>query len=369
MLDAAPEAITIFDADRGTYELANRKALEMFGIPRTAVTTVRPADLRPPRQPDGRDSDELIRANVERALAGETVSFEWTAVRYDDGRPVPCEVRLVRFPAEGRNLVRVSVVGIGERLAQRERERELSAQLQHARRLEAVGTFTGGVAHDFNNLLQVIRGNLELLQMEVRGDPDAYSLVDASMYAADRGAVLTRELLAFARQQPLTPVTIDLRSEMDDLTLLIARTMGEELALRVDVPEDVWLLHADRAQLQNALLNLALNAHEAMPGGGTLRITAENATVDVGDSRSADMVPGDYVAIAVSDEGTGMDADVLPHIFEPFWTTKDVGEGSGLGLSMVHGFAGQSGGFVTVRSAVGRGTTVRIFLPRRIPVA
>jgi signal transduction histidine kinase len=233
--------------------------------------------------------------------------------------------------------------------------------LRQAQKMEAVGQLTGGIAHDFNNLLAVILGNAELLHDKIGGDP----FITQIDRAATRGAELTQRLLAFSRQQALQPQSIDLTELLPSLDDLLRRTLGEPVKLLLDLPEGVWPVTADPGQLENALLNLAINARDAMPHGGNLEIRCENVQLRNGElGNSGKIAAGDYVRIAVCDTGAGMPADVLEHAFEPFYTTKDVGEGSGLGLSMVYGFVRQSGGDVAIDSEPGLGSEIKMFLPR-----
>ncbi len=228
--------------------------------------------------------------------------------------------------------------------------------------MEAVGQLTGGVAHDFNNLLAVVIGNVELLSDRIgKDDPQ----VQAVMRASTRGAELTQRLLAFSRQQPLHPRPVDLEVLVEGMTNLLSRTLGETIEIEVSSSPNLWAALADSGQVENALLNLALNARDAMPGGGTLTIETANAKLNRHDfAGREDARPGDYVVLAIRDTGHGIPPEVLEHVFEPFFTTKDVGEGTGLGLSMVYGFAQQSGGHITIDSAEGRGTIVKLYLPR-----
>jgi PAS domain S-box-containing protein len=239
--------------------------------------------------------------------------------------------------------------------------KEMQWQLHQAQKMETVGQLTGGVAHDFNNLLTVILGNAELLTERLGGDKSAQAI----LRAATRGAELTQRLLAFSRRQPLHPRVIDLGGLVNGMTELLQRTLGETIAIETSCAEDLWRAEADPGQVENAVLNLAVNARDAMPGGGKLIIESANASLD--DSYTAshmEATPGDYVMLAVSDTGSGMTPEVLDHAFEPFFTTKEVGAGSGLGLSMVYGFAKQSGGEVGIYSEPGHGTTVKLYLPR-----
>ncbi len=244
-------------------------------------------------------------------------------------------------------------------------------RLREAQRMEAVGQLTGGLAHDFNNLLQVIRGNLELLESTVAADPKSRRRLAAAIHGADRAAQLTRQLLAFARRQPLEPKVINLSRLVGDMTELMRRTLGENIEVETIVGGGLWNTLADPAQVESAILNLALNARDAMPGGGRLTVEITNASLDEAYvRRSEGLTPGQYVMIAVSDTGEGMDEAVRKRAVEPFFTTKAEGRGSGLGLAMVYGFARQSNGHIQVYSEPGQGTTVRIYLPRsRDPVA
>ncbi len=236
--------------------------------------------------------------------------------------------------------------------------------LYHAQRLESLGQLTGGVAHDFNNLLMVIVGNLQVLEESLARGSDELELSRAASAAAERGALLTRKLLAFARKQPLHPRLFDLGQLMRDFRGLVQRTLGENIAVRVMLDPQAALLVADPGQLEAALLNLAVNARDAMPGGGQLTLRSERIDIDTGRlGRELELAPGCYVCLAVSDTGSGMPHEVIERAFEPFFTTKEAGKGSGMGLSMVYGFVRQSGGSVRIESAPGHGTTVRLYLP------
>ena len=244
--------------------------------------------------------------------------------------------------------------------------------LREAQKMQAIGQLTGGIAHDFNNLLTVILGNLELARSKLGSDSALRTRIERAVWAAQRGATLTSQLLAFARKQPLAPGPIDLTSTVPDLLPLLRRTLGEHIEIRFVDTAGLWPAMADAAQLENAVLNLALNARDAMPGGGRLTIELANKVLDGDYARHhAEVTAGDYVMLAVSDTGHGMTPDVLARVFEPFFTTKPDGKGTGLGLAMVFGFVKQSGGHVKVYSEPGEGTTVRLYLPRAIsaPVA
>jgi signal transduction histidine kinase/ActR/RegA family two-component response regulator len=240
-------------------------------------------------------------------------------------------------------------------MAERARAEE---SLRQAQKIEAIGQLTGGVAHDFNNLLMVISGGLEML----RRNPDPsrlQRLLDGMQQAAQRGAALTKQLLAFSRRQELKPEPIDVAHQIDGMRELLNRSLGGDVSLAFNYARGLWAVEVDAGQLELVVLNLILNARDAMPAGGTIAVRAENCPALTGEG-----LDGDYVRLSVSDTGTGMSADVLPRVFEPFFTTKAVGKGSGLGLAQVHGFVSQSQGKVRIDTAVGRGTTINLFLPR-----
>ncbi len=237
--------------------------------------------------------------------------------------------------------------------------------LREAQKMQAIGQLTGGIAHDFNNLLTVILGNLELVRSRLDGDAGLQRRIERAVNAAQRGATLTGQLLAFARRQPLAPAPIDLAATMPELIPLLRRTLGEYIDVRYVETAGLWPAMADAAQLEAAVLNLALNARDAMPGGGRLTIELANKVLDADYARRhAEVAPGDYAMLAVSDTGHGMTPEVAARAFEPFFTTKLDGKGTGLGLAMVFGFVKQSGGHVKVYSEPGEGTTVRLYLPR-----
>ncbi len=243
----------------------------------------------------------------------------------------------------------------------------VEAQLRQAQKLDAVGQLTGGIAHDFNNLLTVILGNAELLACELSDKPKLQRLAEISANAAERGAELTSRLLSFARKQPLKPKVVDVSQLILGMDGLLRRTLPENVELEMVKSGNIWKIEVDETQLETALLNLALNARDAMPDGGHLTIEVDNVTLD--DEYVAnepDVTAGQHVVIVVSDTGHGMPADVVSRVFEPFFTTKGVGKGSGLGLSMVYGFVKQSGGHIRVYSEPGDGTSFKLYFPRAL---
>jgi CheY-like chemotaxis protein len=230
--------------------------------------------------------------------------------------------------------------------------------------MEAVGQLTGGLAHDFNNLLAIIIGNLDLLREIREDDLVTEELVRDALESALRGADLTRRLLAFARRQPLQPERADINEVIGGIVKLLTRTLGENIAIELALSATIWPVQIDRAQFEAAIANLATNARDAMPRGGTLLIVTRNGQLDAAYAAAhGEVTPGNYVIIEVSDSGSGMPPDVVARIFEPFYTTKEQGKGTGLGLSMVFGFMKQSGGHITVYSEPGKGTTFRLYLP------
>ncbi len=236
--------------------------------------------------------------------------------------------------------------------------------VRHAQRLEAMGQLTGGVAHDFNNLLGAILGHTEFLLDLLTERTEERELATEILDCTLSGAALTQRLLAFARRQPLQPAIIDLNEYLPVHVSLLQRTLGEIVTVAVALAPGLWLTHADPSQIVDVLLNLAINARDAMPHGGTLTIETANITLDTAYcTRNHGATPGDYVVLSVTDTGTGMPPDVLVRAMEPFFTTKPPGKGSGLGLSTIYGFARQSGGYFSIDSEVGKGTTVRLYLP------
>ncbi|WP_312012338.1 ATP-binding protein [Bradyrhizobium sp. AUGA SZCCT0182] len=241
-------------------------------------------------------------------------------------------------------------------VAAREKAQE---QLRQAQKMETIGQLTGGVAHDFNNLLMAVMGNLDLLRKRMPDDPRLHRLVDGAMQGAERGASLTQRLLAFARQQDLRTVSVDLRSLIQDMTNLLERSLGPRVAVRLDIKDGLPPARIDPNQLELAILNLAINARDAMPDGGPIDIRLDEQKI----TRDPVLKPGRYLRLSVVDTGTGMTSETLERAIEPFFSSKPLGKGTGLGLSMVHGLAVQLGGALRLASAVGKGTTATLILP------
>jgi signal transduction histidine kinase len=247
-----------------------------------------------------------------------------------------------------------------------ERLKATEEALLQSQKMEAVGQLTGGIAHDFNNLLTGIVGSLDLLQTRLnKGRTDNVArYISAAMTSANRAAALTHRLLAFARRQPLIPKSVDANQLVVSLEDLLRRTIGETIDLEIVASDDLWCTLCDPNQLESALLNLAINARDAMPDGGKLTIATANARFDSVTADTPALLPGDYICIGVTDTGVGMSAEVAARAFDPFFTTKPIGQGTGLGLSMIYGFARQSNGHATIDSKIGQGTSVKLYLPR-----
>jgi PAS domain S-box-containing protein len=320
-------------------------------------------------RPQDRDA---AKAMWSRALAGEEyVTIAELGDPSRERRHYEIKFNVLRNAAGVQVGAYQFVYDVTERLRSEARLKDIEEQLRQSQKMEAVGQLTGGIAHDFNNLLQVIVGNLELLLRGLPPEPPRLRrAADNAMMGATRAATLTQRLLAFSRRQPLAPRPIAVNQLVIDMSDLLVRTLGETIALRTVLSDDLWLVDADPNQLESALLNLAVNARDAMPAGGSLTIETLNGQLDEAYARNhAEIHPGEYLVIAVTDSGTGMDAATLARIFEPFFTTKEVGKGTGLGLSMIYGFVKQSGGHVKAYSEPGLGTTIKIYLPRFTGVA
>jgi PAS domain S-box-containing protein len=297
---------------------------------------------------------------IERVLSGIPVVDEVEFEISDGQKCLWRAIRVPHFDDDGH------IQGYFTIILDVTEDRAREEQLRQAQKMEAVGQLTGGIAHDFNNILTAIVGNLDLASDHAGPNSEIGSLIDRANDAAWRGATLTDRLLTYSRKQALLPQVTDASELVKGMTDLLRRTLVESIDIEfVGAGKDLWRCKADPSQLENAILNLAINARDAMPGGGKLTIETDNAGPDDDYAAAqADVAPGEYVMVAVTDTGTGMAAEVIQQVFEPFFTTKEVGVGSGLGLSMVYGFVKQSGGHVTVYSEVGVGTTVKLFLPR-----
>ncbi|MBR0826085.1 PAS domain S-box protein [Bradyrhizobium manausense] len=313
----------------------------------------------------GYRADEVLNQNVKLLLPADQGAAhenyfrdggEGLGVR-KDGSTFPVDLSVGGALQDGEPIF----VGIVHDLTARKLTEQ---QLQQAQKMEAVGQLSGGIAHDFNNLLTVIVSNAEHLSEQLKARPDLRRFAEDICQSGERGAELTQRLLAFSRRQFLQPQAIDCRQLLDSMHKLLKRTLRENIEIKTAFGPGTILAYADRAQLESGVLNLALNALDAMPGGGHLTLSAEISSIDDHyRTLHPEVISGSYALISVTDDGEGMTAEVIEHAFEPFFTTKEVGKGSGLGLSMVYGFAKQSNGHVSIYSESGLGTTVRIYLP------
>ncbi len=307
----------------------------------------------------------LVKAFTAALSVGTAIGL-WPLLPYLVALPSPTELRHANVRlAEQIEQRDAAMLALRRETAERLRAEEM---LRQAQKMEALGQLTGGVAHDFNNLLMVVQGNLEALGKQISAEDDRRRYIDRATRGVARGATLIQQLLAFSRRQYLQPVRFNVNERMTGLTELLRGTLGQSILLDWHCEEETWPVEADPHQLETALLNLAVNARDAMPEGGRLDIVAGNARLTTPlASADGDVEPGAYVRIRVVDSGAGMSKEVREAAFEPFFTTKPVGKGTGLGLSQVYGFVRQSRGHIMLDSAPGRGTCVTIFLPVPTP--
>jgi PAS domain S-box-containing protein len=351
VVETAVDGVILIDA-HGRILVFNPACERLFGYSAKEVMGENVKVLMPPPYYHEHDSYlENYRTTGQRKIIG--IGREVVGKRRD-GSTFPMDLSVGETQKDGAAIF----VGVIHDLSERKRAEE---QLTQAQKMESVGQLSGGIAHDFNNLLTVIIGNAEALTERLKARPDLSQMADSILAAGLRGADLTSHLLAFSRRQVLTPARIDCSRLILGMERMIRRTLREDVVIQTRINPELHAAFADATQLQTAVLNLVINARDAMPNGGNLTIIAENITVD--DSYHPEVTPGAYVMIVISDEGEGMSTEVRERAFEPFFTTKEVGSGSGLGLSMVYGFVKQSGGHLTIYSEPGLGTCVRIYLP------
>ncbi|HXJ04123.1 MAG TPA: PAS domain S-box protein [Candidatus Acidoferrum sp.] len=341
----------VMDDDTLQFIQVNDAAVRQYGFTQEEFRRMSMFDLRPEEQ---QTSSEATAGKDAAAARYEGLCKQ----RKKDGKVIEVEIISHQFDYSGRKVRLVVAQDISERHL-------LEQQLRQAQKMEAVGRLAGGVAHDFNNLLMVIKGHTELL-MDALPPADRMSRKIAQIdRAADRAAALTKQLLAFSRMQVLQPRVLNLNGVVEDMGKLLPRLIGEDVELGIRSAPDLGSIRADASQMEQIIMNLAVNARDAMPTGGRLIIETSNADLDRTYNSTHPIVkPGRYVLLAVSDTGTGMDAETQAHIFEPFFTTKEAGKGTGLGLATVYGVVKQSGGFIWVYSEVGKGTSFKIYLPR-----
>lgn len=358
ILATVPDAMIVID-DKGVVTSFSAAAEALFGYLAIEVIGLNVSILMP--SPDKEAHDRYLSSYLRTGQRRIIGSGRVVAGLKKNGQTFPMELSVGEAVTGDKRVF----TGFIRDLTSRHR---IEAELRQSQKMEAVGQLTGGLAHDFNNLLAVISGNLEMLENRLR-EPRELALLREAQSAADDGARLTSQLLAFGRRQPLATQAIDVATLLSEFSDLVQRAIGDSVELRTIIPGRRLNAMADRAQLQSALLNLSINARDSMSGGG--RLTIEISSVEI-DADYSGMYPtvrqGRYVLISVTDTGTGMTPEVLEHAFEPFYTTKPTGSGTGLGLSMVYGFAKQSSGHVQLYSEPGQGTTVRLFLPRAVDV-
>lgn len=306
-----------------------------------------------------------LRADAERVFRGEAQPPGIYRLRAKDGSLRYGEVTAAPLTLEGRVVACIGTIrDITERIRAQEEAERIAQQVEQAHRLESIGLLAGGVAHDFNNMLTAILGHIDLALMDIPEDAPYRADLQEARASGDRATQLTRQLLTFSRQQPAERVPLDVGRVVQEITKMLRRLIGESIAIRTEIAPDLWPIEGDALQLQQVVMNLAVNARDAMPQGGELTIQIQNIMLDEDYSRKVPLSrPGRFVRLSVSDTGTGMPPEVLEHIFEPFFTTKAKGEGTGLGLSVVYGIVRQHDGWVNVYSEVGKGTTFHIYLP------
>ena len=361
MHDAAVNAILTIDP-RGAIQSINAATTRLLGYARDELIGRNVKMIMP--EPYAREHDGYLKSYAEtgrKKIIG--IGREVTA-RRKDGSTLPIHLAVSEFEANGKRHFTGIITDLSERKAAELALRETERQLAQAQKMEAVGQLTGGLAHDFNNLLTIISGNLELLDMRVEGAEER-DLIRRADEAARMGARLTGRLLTFSRRHALQPTVVNLNDTTVGMTELLRRSLGEIIIVTSELASDLWNTRVDAGEIENAILNLAINSRDAMPNGGRILIETSNVALMTDDlAHLPDAVPGEYVKLMVSDTGKGMPPEIVARAFEPFFTTKEAERGTGLGLSTIYGFVKQSGGHAAIYSEVGKGTAVSLYLPR-----
>ncbi|MGV0998306.1 MAG: PAS-domain containing protein [Fluviibacter sp.] len=347
--DTIPALIAYFDSNQ-IYRYANLGYCNWFNKTADEVVNNSIHNII------GIRAQDSVKHHIARALSGEQVTYEYAMMR--NGEKVYGRSTLVPEIDTAGLIVGCFVLSFDIT-----EQKRMQAALVQAQKMEAIGQLSSGIAHDFNNLLTIIVGNLSIMKEQADGNPAELSLIDPALEAGKRGAQLVQRLLSFSRQQPLRPTIVNIQALIEDVVPLLQRSLSSRIQLSLEFSDEPLIARIDAHQLENALLNLAVNARDAMPDGGQLKIHVQRLEFSELNARAYDVIEGDYVQIDVSDTGVGMEAEILSRIFEPFFTTKDFGRGSGLGLSMIYGFVKQSGGGINVSSEPDQGTTMSLVLP------
>jgi PAS domain S-box-containing protein len=364
LFDANAYPLVVVDRETRDILAVNDAAVAQYGWSRAEALTMTSNDFH---LPENMATVTALRRQTTGRSGTETIPG--LRHRTKDGTIIDVELRVREVEFDGRPAVLTSIQNVTERNRAEEDRLFVAEQLRQSQKMEAVGQLTGGIAHDFNNILTVILASADALQEEEDLDPGVANRLDQIGQAVERASGLTRQLLAFSRKQPLNPKPADVNALVTTTRKLLRRALGEQVEIDALLADHLWTVNIDRALLETALINLCINARDAMPEGGKLLIETRNIALDDAYvARHPDAAVGDHVMLSISDTGTGMPPEVLAKVFEPFFTTKGVGKGTGLGLSMVYGFVKQSNGHITIDSEVGRGTSFKLYLPRSVGI-